>query len=145
MELRSGSSARIPGPATTLEREARSSGAHAPGAAEMGQERVHPRAAFDVRPTVDRPRIPDEFRLNPIRTGSRSSFPETMGRAGTTQAQRRSEAAPLALALVGWVLALAPIAHPLLAHGAPFLRTTLDDGWVHHPGERQSPGPSAPP
>jgi hypothetical protein len=83
--------------------------------------------------------------LNPIRAESRSSFPETMGRAGTTQAQRRSDAAPLALALAGWVLAVAPIAHPLLAHGTPFLRTALDDGWVHHPGERRSPGPSAPP
>lgn len=50
---------------------------------------------------------------------------------------------PLALALAGWVLAVAPIAHPLLAHGTPFLRTTLDDGWVHHSGNRH-PGPAAP-
>jgi hypothetical protein len=49
-----------------------------------------------------------------------------------TPAQRRREAAPLALVLAAWALAVAPIAHPLLAHGTPFLRTALDDGWVHH-------------
>jgi hypothetical protein len=49
-----------------------------------------------------------------------------------TPAQRRSEAAPLALVLAGWALAVAPIAHPLLAHGAPFLRAAADEGWVHH-------------
>ena len=69
-----------------------------------------------------------------------------MRRARTTQAQRRSDAAPLALALVGWVLAVVPIAHPLLAHGTPFLRTTLDEGWVHHTdGPRAPSRPSAPP
>jgi len=49
-----------------------------------------------------------------------------------TPAQRRSEAAPLALVLAGWTLAIAPVAHPLLAHGTPFLRTAADEGWVHH-------------
>jgi len=47
-------------------------------------------------------------------------------------AQRRSEAAPVALVLAVWVLAIAPLAHPLLAHGAPFLRQSADEGWVHH-------------
>ena len=64
-----------------------------------------------------------------------------------TPAQRRSEAAPLALVLAGWALAVAPIAHPLLAHGTPFLRTGADDGWVHHgaPGHPGSGGLPIPP
>lgn len=49
-----------------------------------------------------------------------------------TSAQRRSEAAPLALVLAGWALAVAPVAHPLLGHGTPFLRAAADEGWVHH-------------
>ncbi|HET6983923.1 MAG TPA: hypothetical protein VFI53_17405 [Myxococcaceae bacterium] len=49
-----------------------------------------------------------------------------------TPAQRRSEATPLALVLAGWALAVAPIAHPLLAHGTPFLPVAADEGWVHH-------------
>jgi len=68
-----------------------------------------------------------------------------MGRARTTQAQRRSDAAPLALVIAGWVLAAAPIAHPLLAHGTPFLRSAADDGWVHHADSRNPTRPSAPP
>jgi len=44
-----------------------------------------------------------------------------------TPAQRRSDAAPLALVLAGWALAVAPIAHPVLAHG----QSGRDDG----PGE----------
>ena len=67
-----------------------------------------------------------------------------MGRAQTTHAQRRSEAAPLALVLAGWVLAVAPIAHPLLAHGMPFRRGAADDGWVHHTRGHAPTGPSAP-
>lgn len=47
-------------------------------------------------------------------------------------AQRRSDAAPLALVLAGWALALAPVAHPLLAHGVPFLRLAADERWVQH-------------
>lgn len=46
--------------------------------------------------------------------------------------QRRSDAAPLALVVAGWALAVAPLAHPLLAHGTPFLRHAADAGWVHH-------------
>ncbi|HEY1905105.1 MAG TPA: hypothetical protein VGG91_03630 [Myxococcaceae bacterium] len=49
-----------------------------------------------------------------------------------TSAQRRSEAAPLALVLAGWALAVAPVVHPLLAHGTPFLRAAADEGWIHH-------------
>ena len=49
-----------------------------------------------------------------------------------TLAQRRSDAAPLALVLAGWALAVAPIAHPLLAHGVPFLRDAADERWVQH-------------
>ena len=55
-----------------------------------------------------------------------------------TPAQRRSEAAPLALVLAGWTLAVAPVAHPLLAHGTPFLRTAADEGWVHHAAHARS-------
>ncbi len=49
-----------------------------------------------------------------------------------TSAQRRSDAAPLALVLAGWALAVAPVAHPLLAHGVPFLHLAADGGWVQH-------------
>ena len=64
-----------------------------------------------------------------------------------THAQRRSDAAPLALVLAGWELAVAPVAHPLLAHGVPFLRDAADARWVQHfgdgshdrPGPRESP------
>jgi hypothetical protein len=49
-----------------------------------------------------------------------------------TPAQRRSDAAPLALVLAGWALAVAPIAHPVLAHGLPFLRVAADERWVQH-------------
>jgi hypothetical protein len=56
-----------------------------------------------------------------------------------TPAQRRSEAAPLALVLAAWALALAPVAHPLLAHGAPFLRTAADERWVQHESDPHHP------
>ena len=49
-----------------------------------------------------------------------------------TSAQRRSDAAPLALVLAAWALALAPVAHPLLAHGTPFLRAVADESWLRH-------------
>jgi hypothetical protein len=49
-----------------------------------------------------------------------------------TPAQRRSDAAPLALVLAGWALAVAPVAHPLLAHGVPFLHLAADERWVEH-------------
>jgi len=59
-----------------------------------------------------------------------------------TPAQRRREAAPLALVLAGWALAVAPVAHPLLAHGTPFLRAAADEGWVQHETDRHhQPGP----
>jgi len=60
-----------------------------------------------------------------------------------TPAQRRSEAAPLALVLAAWALALAPVAHALLAHGTPFLRTADDERWVQHESDPQHhpPGP----
>jgi hypothetical protein len=71
-----------------------------------------------------------------------------------TLAQRRSDAAPLALVLAGWALAVAPIAHPLLAHGVPFLRDAADERWVQHesdphghprgPQHRHSHAPGAP-
>lgn len=72
-----------------------------------------------------------------------------------TPAQRRSDAAPLALVLAGWALAVAPVAHPLLAHGVPFLRAAADEHWVQHesdphhgpgsqPGHQHSHAPGAP-
>ena len=65
--------------------------------------------------------------------------------ARRTHAQRRSEATPLALVLAGWVLAVAPLAHPLLAHGTPFLRHSADEGWVHHgDGHRSDGAPAVP-
>jgi hypothetical protein len=65
--------------------------------------------------------------------------------ARRTHAQRRSEAAPLALVLAGWVLAVAPVAHPLAAHGTPFLRHSADEGWVHHgDGGGGESGPAVP-
>jgi hypothetical protein len=58
-------------------------------------------------------------------------------------AQRRSDAAPLALVLAAWALAVAPLAHPLLAHGVPFVHDAADDRWVQHEsdGQRHPPGP----
>ena len=59
-----------------------------------------------------------------------------------TPAQRRSDAAPLALVLAGWALAVAPVAHPLLAHGLPVLRDAADERWVQHGSDRHhEPGP----
>jgi len=55
-----------------------------------------------------------------------------MGPTRRTPAQRRSDAAPLALVLAGWALAVAPVAHPLLAHGPLFLRAAADERWVQH-------------
>ena len=49
-----------------------------------------------------------------------------------TPAKRRSDAAPLALVLAGWALAVAPVAHPVLAHGLPFLRVAADERWIQH-------------
>lgn len=63
-----------------------------------------------------------------------------MSRARSTHAQCRSDAAPLALVVAGWVLAVAPVAHPLLAHGTPFLRQPADAGWVHHAERSPTPG-----
>ena len=54
-----------------------------------------------------------------------------------TFAQRRSDAAPLALVLSAWALAVAPVAHPLLAHGVPFLRAAADERWVQHESDEQ--------
>ncbi len=62
-----------------------------------------------------------------------------MGHARATLAERRSDAAPLALLLAAWALALAPVAHPLIAHGAPAVHDRADDGWVHHGQERRAP------
>ena len=68
-----------------------------------------------------------------------------MRRARSTPAQRRSDAAPLALLLAGWMLAVAPLAHPLLAHGTPFLHHVADRGWVHHrDGHGEPSGPARP-
>ncbi len=65
--------------------------------------------------------------------------------ARRTPEQRRSEAAPLALVLAGWALAVAPVAHPLLGHGTPFLHDSADEGWVHHgDGRGGDGGPAVP-
>ena len=83
--------------------------------------------------------------LNPFPCADRSASVRTMSRARATPAQRRSDAAPLALVVAGWVLALAPLAHPLLAHGTPFLRQTADAGWVNHADRQHAPtGPASP-
>jgi hypothetical protein len=58
--------------------------------------------------------------------------------------QRRRGATPLALMLAGWALAVAPVAHPLLAHGTPFLRLATDEVWVHHEAAHGSPGRGVP-
>jgi len=69
-----------------------------------------------------------------------------MSLASPILAQRRRDAAPFALVLMGWVLAVGPLAHQLLAHGAPFLQHPGDDGWVQHANERGSPrAPARPP
>lgn len=68
-----------------------------------------------------------------------------MSRARTSPAQRRSDAAPLALAVVGWALAFAPLAHPLVAHGTPFLAHAADADWVHHADGRRTPATPARP
>ncbi len=68
-----------------------------------------------------------------------------MSRARSTHAQHRSDAAPLALVVAGWVLAVAPVAHPLLAHGTPFLRQAADADWVHHPDGSRTPAGPVPP
>jgi hypothetical protein len=67
-----------------------------------------------------------------------------MSRDRATQAQRRCDAAPLALVIAGWALAAAPLAHPLLAHGTPFLEHAEDAGWVHHQEHGQHEPPGAP-
>jgi hypothetical protein len=61
-----------------------------------------------------------------------------------THAQRRTEAAPLALMIAGWALAVAPVAHPLLAHAVPFLRDGADERWVQHRSGHHPGGPPAP-
>jgi len=58
-------------------------------------------------------------------------------------AQRRCEAAPVALLLAVWALAIAPLVHPLLAHGVPFLRQSADEGWVHHRASGHPPATPA--
>jgi len=59
-----------------------------------------------------------------------------------TPAQRRSDAAPLALVLACWALAVGPVAHPLLVHGVPFLRGSADERWVrHHDGRHDQSRP----
>lgn len=62
-----------------------------------------------------------------------------MSHRRSSPAQRRSDAAPLALVVAGWVLAVGPVAHPLLAHGTPFLGEAADARWVHHADGSQSP------
>lgn len=70
--------------------------------------------------------------MNPVGLLDRTGVIGPMGPIRRTPAQRRSDAAPLALVLAGWALAIAPVAHPLLAHGVPFLHDAADAGWVRH-------------
>jgi hypothetical protein len=54
-------------------------------------------------------------------------------------AERRKAAAPLALLLIGWGLALGPLLHALIGHGLPVLTTAADTTWVRHGPERSGP------
>jgi hypothetical protein len=50
----------------------------------------------------------------------------------TPEKQRRIRAAPVGLLLLGWGLGLGPLAHAVVAHGDPVLRTGGEPGWVDH-------------
>ena len=50
----------------------------------------------------------------------------------TLEQRRRARSAPLALLLVTWGLMLGPLAHAVVAHGEPLLRSAADDGWLRH-------------
>jgi hypothetical protein len=55
-----------------------------------------------------------------------------MQTAQSTLQQRRARSAPLALLLAAWGLMLGPLAHAVVAHGEPMLRSAADDGWLRH-------------
>lgn len=55
--------------------------------------------------------------------------------ATTPEHRHRAHAAPLGLLLAAWGLMLGPLAHAVLAHGEPILRSSGDEGWLkHRPG-----------
>jgi hypothetical protein len=53
------------------------------------------------------------------------------GRSTLTQ-QRRRQAAPLALLLLGWGLGAGPVMHAVVAHGDPVVHDGSARGWVDH-------------
>ena len=50
----------------------------------------------------------------------------------TPQQRDRARSAPLALLLAVWGLMLGPLAHAVIAHGEPILRSGVDEGWIRH-------------
>jgi len=60
--------------------------------------------------------------------------------------RRRAQSAPLALLLAGWGLMLGPLAHAVVAHGEPLLRSPAEEGWIRHrpPSRDHSHAPELP-
>ena len=83
--------------------------------------------------------------MNPPGPLVRSLAVVTTHPARRSLAQRRTDAGPLALVLAAWVLGVAPSAHPVLAHGTPFLRAAADEQWVHHGDGRTGSHPASAP
>ena len=92
---------------------------------------------------------PRRFRLNPVGWLARSSLrrgpcaPPDAPRAATERC-RPARARARRLGARG-----RPVAHPLLAHGVPFLRLAADERWVEHdgaghPSRRRRDGPAIP-
>jgi hypothetical protein len=65
-----------------------------------------------------------------------SAMPSLMS---ASLAERRMAAAPLALLLVGWGLAVEPLSHAVIGHGLPVLTGTSDATWVRHGPKRSAP------
>ena len=50
----------------------------------------------------------------------------------TPQQRDRARSAPMGLLLAVWGLMLGPVAHAVIAHGEPVLRSGVDEGWIRH-------------
>jgi hypothetical protein len=69
--------------------------------------------------------------------------------AQNAERERRLRTASLGLVLLAWGLGVGPVAHAVLAHGAPLERESGDQGWVQHavsergslPTSRETPAP----
>ncbi|MGO9830607.1 MAG: hypothetical protein ACLPJH_10740 [Myxococcaceae bacterium] len=59
----------------------------------------------------------------------------------STERRRRLQTAPLGLLLLGWGLAVGPLAHAVLAHGEPLLHDSAEWGWVGHTAPEASHQP----